>query len=213
MPTAQNPPQRSWRASEPRDLEPGPRYRALIFDWDGTLANSHAANYEAFAEVMGARGVEISRAWFDQRTGLSTADMATAAAEPHGAVLDLDQIKKERDDTYLARLATVEPITEVVDVLRRHRQRVKTAIASGGQAITLLPTARSLGIDTLVDHIVTLDDTGIGKPAPNIFLAAARLLDVEPRLCLVYEDSDEGLAAARAAGMDAIDVRGITSAN
>ncbi|HMR50331.1 MAG TPA: HAD family phosphatase [Arachnia sp.] len=201
-------------AIEPRDLEPDPRYRALIFDWDGTLANSHTANYEAFAQIMRARGVEIGRAWFNQRTGLSTADMAVAAVEPYGlilGVLDLDQIKRERDRAYLERLATVEPITETVDVLLRHRRRVKTAIASGGQAGTLLPTARAIGLDTFVDRIVTLDDTGVGKPAPDIFLTAARLLGVEPRDCLVYEDSDEGLAAADAAGMDSIDIRGITA--
>lgn len=202
---------RSRRATELSDLEPGPRYRALIFDWDGTLANSHTANYEAFAEVMRVRGIEIGRAWFNQRTGLSTADMATAAAKPHGLEVDLDRIKSERDHAYLERLATVEPIAETVDILLRHRQRVKTAIASGGQAVTLLPTARALRLDTLVDRIVTLDDTGVGKPAPDIFLTAARLLDVAPDHCLVYEDSDEGLSAAYAAGMDAIDVRAITT--
>lgn len=201
----------SWRATEIRDLEPDPHYRALIFDWDGTLANSHTANYEAFAEVMLARGIEIDRSWFDQRTGLSTADMAAAAALPYGRALDIERVKRERDDAYLARLSTVKPIQVIVDILRRHRHHLKTAIASGGQAVTLLPTARAIGLDVLVDCIITLDDTGVGKPAPDIFLKAAQMLGVEPAACLVYEDSDEGIAAAKAAGMDVIDVRGITS--
>jgi HAD superfamily hydrolase (TIGR01509 family) len=55
--------------------------------------------------------------------------------------------------------------------------------------------------------VVVREDAERGKPAPDLFLEAARRLDVPPRRCLVVEDAEEGLAAARAAGMDAVDVR------
>ncbi len=199
------------RAKNICDLEPGPRYQALIFDWDGTLADSHTANYEAFAQTMRVRGIEINRSWFNARTGLSTADMAAAAAQPYGTLLNMENLKRERDAAYLELLPTVRPIVEVVQVLKQHRSRLKTAIASGGQAVTLLPTARAIGLDSLVDVIVTLDDVKAGKPSPDVFLRAAKELGVNPGSCLVYEDSNEGLAAAQAAGMDAIDVRDITA--
>ena len=200
---------RQLRAATAEDLEPGDRYRMLIFDWDGTLADSTRVNHESFAEAMRPYGVRIARDWFEARSGLSVADMV-AAATPDGPCVDAESVKLARNRAYLKRLPDVGSLEVVVGVLRRNRHRVRTAIASGGQAETLLPTARALGLDVLVDCIVTREDVAAGKPAPDVFLEAAGILGVDPARCLVYEDSDEGLQAARAAGMDAVDVRALT---
>lgn len=80
-------------------------------------------------------------------------------------------------------------------------------MATGGSAAAVLPTMDALGLRSLFDVIVTRDDVGRGKPSPDDFMRAADLLRVRPPHCLLYEDSDEGLEAAAAAGMDAVDVR------
>lgn len=198
------------RANVPADLEPGVQHRALLFDWDGTLADSHRANHRAFAEVVRRLGVELSWEWFSARTGTSFPD---ALAELLGDRVpeDIEPLVAARDAAYLRQLDLVHEHPAVAGLLRREHGRRHTAIASGGHIATLRPTAEALGLAPLVEQIVTLDDVDAGKPAPDLFLRAAGLLGVRPGECLVYEDSDEGLEAARRAGMDAVDVRAVTS--
>ncbi|MBN9152135.1 HAD-IA family hydrolase [Microbacterium sp.] len=101
----------------------------------------------------------------------------------------------------------VETITPINKVLNDAHRNVRTALATGGGADTVGATVDALGMRGLFDVIVTRNDVARGKPAPDIFLAAAQRLDVDPARVLVFEDGDEGLQAADAAGMDAIDVR------
>lgn len=178
------------------DLEPGVAHRALLFDWDGTLADSQAANYRAIRAALNAADLDIEQDWFDARTGVSTRDMV--------AMIDL---AAHRDRVYLGLLSDVGEVGHVTAILRREHGRRRTALATGGGAATVLPTAEALGLRRYFDVEVTRDDVERGKPAPDIFMRAAELLGVPAAGCLVYEDSDEGLAAAAAAGMDAIDVR------
>ena len=95
-------------------------------------------------------------------------------------------------------------------VVRVHRSRVTLAVASGGTRAAVEPTLESVGLLELFDAVVTYDDVELGKPAPDLFLLAAeRLLSRHPDGCIVYEDTDEGVMAARNAGMRVIDVRAV----
>ena len=81
------------------------------------------------------------------------------------------------------------------------------AVASGGTNKIIRQVLEHLGILTLFDAIVTSEDVARQKPAPDIFLEAARRIGVPPQFCRAYEDTDLGLQAIRAAGMEAVDVR------
>jgi beta-phosphoglucomutase-like phosphatase (HAD superfamily) len=82
------------------------------------------------------------------------------------------------------------------------------AVASGGTREIVKATLLATNLLALFDAVVTIEDVqGRGKPAPDIFLEAARRLRVSPNECTVFEDSDEGIEAARLAGMTATDVR------
>lgn len=133
--------------------------------------------------------------------------MVRMVARRAGAEVDAGAVAPARDRNYLLRIAEVSEVRLVVDVLRMEHLRRKTALATGGGAATVLPTVEALGLRPLFDVIVTRDDVVRGKPSPDLFLKAADLLGIGPARCIVYEDSDEGLEAAAAAGMDAIDVR------
>ena len=98
----------------------------------------------------------------------------------------------------------------VVDVARRYHGRVPMAVASAGRREIVEDTLRATGIRDLFREIVTVEDVdGRTKPAPDLFLEAARRLGVDPERCTVFEDTDEGIEAAIRAGMSVTDVRTI----
>jgi len=198
-------------ANAPGDLDPDKAHLALLFDWDGTLADSQQLNFESIRTALNAAGASIEQPWFADRTGVSTREMVTMIAELNGMALDLDSIAAHRDDVYLQRVSEVREVPLVTGILRREHGNRATALATGGGARTVLATVDSLQLGSLFDVLVTREDVKRGKPAPDIFLHAATLLGVAPEACLVYEDSDEGVEAARTAGMDVIDVRPLRS--
>jgi HAD superfamily hydrolase (TIGR01509 family) len=191
------------------ELQPPAYCEALIFDWDGTLANSQDANYRALAETMRAHGGSVTRDWFDARTGTSAEDVIRLLVSEFGYELDTDMssILEERERRYLEQLGLVKEISAALDVARQYHGRLPIAVASGASRNTVSATMDALGISRIFGTVITREDVKRGKPAPDLFLLAAARLKVPPSGCVVYEDSAEGMLAARAAGMRAVDVR------
>lgn len=201
-------PPRIIRASTRDDLRPGPKHRALLFDWDGTVADSQLANFLSIRGALEEHGLSLDQDWFDARTGVSTREMVRMVADAAGhASADVDAIARRRDELFLTRSHQVGEVEAVTSILRANHGAMPTALATGGGRDTVGVTLDALGLRSLFDAIVTREDVEHGKPAPDIFLLAAARLGAPPEGCLVYEDSDEGVEAAGAAGMDVIDVR------
>jgi len=189
------------------DLRPGPAHRGLLLDHDGTLVDSQAANYRALRDALAGTGIALDQDWYDARTGISTTEMVAQLGALAGVEVDADAVTARRNEAYLRRVHEVRELTPVADLVRATRGTHRAALATGGQRETVVPTLEALGLLGLLDAVVTRDDVTAGKPSPEIFLLAARRLGLDPGQCLVLEDSDEGLEAARAAGIDAVDVR------
>jgi beta-phosphoglucomutase-like phosphatase (HAD superfamily) len=100
----------------------------------------------------------------------------------------------------------------VVALARSLCGRLPLAVASGGIRRLVDKTLAALDLSHCFQAVMTAEDVVHGKPAPDLFLAAAAALSVPPDCCLVYEDSDLGLEAARRAGMRWVDVRPIVQA-
>jgi beta-phosphoglucomutase-like phosphatase (HAD superfamily) len=124
-----------------------------------------------------------------------------------GAPLDPVAVAREKEAEYLPLIAQVEPINIVVGVARENYGKIPLAVASGGTKKIIEQVLEHLGIRGLFQAIVTSEDVVNQKPAPDIFLEAARRLGVPPQFCRAYEDTDLGMKAIRAAGMEAVDVR------
>jgi beta-phosphoglucomutase-like phosphatase (HAD superfamily) len=106
----------------------------------------------------------------------------------------------------MAELDDLREVQIISDLARSAHHLMPIAVASGGPAAIALPSLARTGLAELFAAIVTIDDGGRAKPAPDLFLTASTRLGVPPEACLVIEDSRTGIDAARAAGMAVIDV-------
>jgi beta-phosphoglucomutase-like phosphatase (HAD superfamily) len=185
-------------------------FSAIIFDCDGTLVDSNELHYQALNSVVGCKGVEMSRAWFVARIGFSQHEILHQFQHEFRVTLDPTQTTELFMSTYRQGLDTLQEIAVVANVARRYRGKVPMAVASGGAREIVRATLQATRLLDLFETIVTIEDVeGKGKPAPDLFLESARRLGVPANECMVFEDSDEGIEAARRAGMMATDVRSI----
>jgi HAD superfamily hydrolase (TIGR01509 family) len=182
-------------------------YDAILFDCDGTLADTMPAHYRAWLHVTSAHGIPFDEDRFYGLGGRPTRDILATLAREAAVEIDLDRGVREKESAFLAQLDRVAAIDPVVEVVRRSRGRVPMAVVTGGQRSVCLRVLEHVGIAASFDTLVTSEDTARHKPEPEPFLEAARRLGARPGRCVVWEDSDLGIEAARRAGMEWIDVR------
>lgn len=182
-------------------------HEALIFDFDGTLADTMPLHWRAWQQVLPRHGLQFSEDRFYTWGGVPARDIIRRLAEQQGRIVDPLKIAAEKAAAYLELLSEVQPIEPVLTIARRHRGRLPMAIATGGTRWVIDRVLERLGIGGWFQTLVCSEDVPRQKPAPDLFLEAARRLGVRPEACCGFEDTELGLAAIRAAGMRAIDVR------
>jgi len=181
--------------------------KALIFDCDGTLADTMPLHWRAWQEVTRRYQLHFPEDRFYALGGVPSRDILKMLSEEQGRPLDPIAASKEKEAAYLPFLEEVREIESVVSIAREHYGRIPMAVASGGIQAHIRKVLEHLGILHLFQAVVTSEDVKNQKPAPDIFLEAARRLGVAPADCRAYEDTDLGLQAIRSAGMEAVDVR------
>jgi len=181
--------------------------RGLIFDCDGTLADTMPLHWRAWQAVSKRHGLNMSEERFWGFGGIPTREIIRVLSAEQGVSLDREAVIHEKERAFLDLIGQVKPIVPVVAVARRYHGRIPLAIASGGTHLVIGQILTHLGIRQLFDVIVSSEDVVRPKPAPDIFLEAARRIGVPPQFCKGYEDMDLGLQAIRAAGMEAVDIR------
>ncbi len=182
-------------------------YAGLIFDCDGTLVDTAPIHYFAVVEALKPLGLYMESEWYFARTGLTPAALFAEFAEVNGVTLDLADLSRRYAPIFTANLDRAREITAVADIARQNHGKVPMAVASNGHLHNVEATLKATGLLHLFDHVVSADDVAHGKPAPDVYLEAARRIHIPPADCIVFEDTDEGLEAAHRAGMRTRDIR------
>jgi beta-phosphoglucomutase-like phosphatase (HAD superfamily) len=183
------------------------RYAGLIFDCDGTLTDSMPLHYVAWVKALSLYGLEFPESRFYAMGGIPTGKIIETLSAEQGIFVDVAKVGEEKEQLFLLNLTDVGPNEPVCQIARNHYRRLPMAVASGGSRAIVLDQLMSIALAAVFDAIVGAEDTLLHKPNPDVFLEAARRIDVTPRKCLVFEDTDIGIEAACRAGMDYVDVR------
>ncbi|MFE9438704.1 HAD family hydrolase [Streptomyces sp. NPDC006602] len=179
---------------------------AVIFDLDGTLVDSEPNYYEASRALLADHGVAFT--WQDNErfVGISTWETLGLWQERYGITAPRAELLDELNRRYLelARVSTpaYPEMREFVELLAA--EGVPMAVASGSSPPAIDAILAGTGLDTHLKTVVSADEVARGKPAPDVFLEAARRLGANPADCVVLEDAAPGAAAAHAAGMRCI---------
>lgn len=195
----------------------GEATRALIFDFDGLIIDTEALYASTLLQVLAARGVTTDLGAIGHLFGSTGPenDAAWAAKLEEWAIVHdsdaLDELIRTRAGSGFDELPLLPGVVDLLDAAAATGWR--TALATGKARWRLDEHLDRLGIGTRFDVIVTAEEVANGKPAPDIFLEAARRLGVEPERCVVLEDSLPGCRAAHAAGMVAIACPGPVTAS
>jgi len=196
-------------AEWPRDWDaPIPeRFRGLIFDCDGTIVDTMPVHYLAWCKALETGKLHFPEERFYSFAGAPTVTIIETIAKEQGVVCDAEKIAVLKEHFYVESLENLEPIHSVVAIARREKGRRKLAVASGGWKRIVKQSLTLVGVEDLFEAIVGADDVVRGKPEPDVFLKAAEMIGVKPEACVVYEDGEMGIVAAKRAGMEVIDVR------
>lgn len=183
---------------------PDADFDGIIFDCDGTLADTMPTHYRAWCAALGDSARFFPEPDFYQLGGVPTCRIVELLNERHGLTLPIESIVERKEALFLELSQTVIPIAPVISVAQRFHSRIPLAVASGGHRHVVVSTLEALGVMHLFQTVVTAEDYAQGKPAPDPFLEAARRMGVAPERCIVFEDTEIGRTAATAAGMRCI---------
>lgn len=182
-------------------------YDGLIFDMDGTILDTEPTHRKAWHQVLAQYGMTFDEAAMIGLNGSPTWRIAEVIISSQHSDLDPHRLAAEKTALLKTMLFdTVKPL-ELIEVVKAYKGRRPMAVGTGSEHAMAEALLQHLGLRDHFAAIVGADDVKRHKPEPDTFLRCAQLMGVAPARCVVFEDADFGLQAARAAGMDVVDVR------
>jgi HAD superfamily hydrolase (TIGR01509 family) len=194
-----------------RFIAPTRDYAGYIFDCDGTLVESMPLHFRAWRHALQLHGASFEFSWqlFVSRAGMPLEETVHALNAQFGTALEPAVVVAAQLGLYRSLLPSLTAIAPVVEFARQVAARAPVAVASGGHRAEVEASLRLIGVEGLFQCVVTGSEVTRGKPDPEILLRCADGLGVAPAECLVIEDAEFGIEAARRAGMDWVRVEAL----
>jgi beta-phosphoglucomutase-like phosphatase (HAD superfamily) len=181
-------------------------YKGIIFDLDGTIADTMPIHYQASQEICNEYGFDFPLSYFFSEAGRPTIDVFVDLMKILNNGLDGKKLAIAKEKRFIELLPTVKPVEQVLEVAKYYYDKIPLAIGSGGQRVAVEKTLETLGIKQLFTSIVSADDVSKHKPYPDTFIKCAQEIGIQPNKCIVFEDGPPGIVAAIKANMGVVDV-------
>jgi HAD superfamily hydrolase (TIGR01509 family) len=177
-----------------------------LFDCDGTIVDSMPLHYLAWKKALGEWGCDFSEQLFYAWGGMPVAEVISSLNKERGLKIPVEEVGHRKENLYYDLLPQLKAVPEVVEHIEAQHGRIPFGVVSGS---TRESVVASLKVVNLLDRFQTMACAGEyqkSKPDPEAFLMAAANLHVKPEGCLVFEDTEMGIQAAKAAGMEWVKV-------
>jgi HAD superfamily hydrolase (TIGR01509 family) len=190
--------------------------KAVIFDLDGVLIDSEPLHAMADNQLLKETGIDVPENYFDRFVGWTNKAMWEAIKKDWDIILSAEELVELQMPLKLKLLhkSDYEPIPGVIELLERIRKtEIPMVIASSSPRQFIEAVIEKIEIKQYFAKWVSGEEVEHSKPEPDIFLKVAELLNVNPRECIVIEDSTSGIIAAKRAGMWCIGYKNVNSGN
>jgi beta-phosphoglucomutase family hydrolase len=187
-------------------IEIHPGIKGLIFDLDGTIADTMPAHFIAWRDTLKKHRIDFTIDLFMELAGIPLYGTVEKLNEMFNKSIDPVQMGEEKEDIFRATIHKTKVIEPVADIIRKYHGKLPMSVGTGGQRSIAEQTLKVVGMDSYFDILVTSDDITHPKPHPETFLRCAEQMGIAPQECQVFEDGVLGMNAAREAGMKVTDV-------
>ena len=182
-------------------------FDAVIFDWDGTLADTRNAIVVSFQKALKEINLEVPNEYIERRIGIGASDTFREILAAANRLVDervVKQLVERKSEVQIGLAKEVVLFEGARDLLEELQGKVKVGLASMNNRSVIINLLQNNGIADCFDTILTVEEVSHSKPDPEIFLKTAENLNTKPQRCVVFEDSIFGIKAAKYAGMGCI---------
>jgi beta-phosphoglucomutase family hydrolase len=186
-------------------LPPG-SFGAYLFDCDGTLADSMPLHYRAWKQALAEWNCEFDEKLFYAWGGMPVVEIISTLNRQRGLNMPVEAVGRRKEGLYFELLPELKAVPEVLEHIEDAHGRIPIAVVSGSTRESVTASLITLNLLDRFDAMVCAGEYSKSKPDPEAFLLAAAKLGVAPEVCLVFEDTEMGIQAAKAASMAAVKV-------
>ena len=186
-------------------LPPG-KFSAYLFDCDGTIVDSMPLHYIAWTKALAEWNCPFDEELFYKWGGMPPIEIAATLNRMQGLQMPAEAVAERKENLYYEQLPDLKPVPEVLEHINAQYGRIPFAVVSGSGRESVVKSLTTVHLLDRFPVIVGSEDYTRSKPAPDAFLLAAARLAVSPKDCLVFEDTEMGIASATAAGMASVRV-------
>jgi HAD superfamily hydrolase (TIGR01509 family) len=181
---------------------PAGDFKAYLFDCDGTIVDSMPLHFVVWTKLLAEYGcTDFTEQYFYSLGGYPIGVVVDMIDQRDGLSIPVEEFMVRYDQMYFSLLPELKAVPEVLEEIHRTHGNIPFAVVSGSVRESVVKSLTAVGILDLFETLVCAGEYEHGKPAPDPFLMAAERLGIAPKDCLVFEDADAGIEAAKAAGM------------